>query len=533
MTFDLVVRGGQVFDGTGTRSVRRDLGVSQGRIEALEDLSTASSDMVLDARGLAVAPGFIDFHTHSDFTSLLPSSEVDLALASVRQGVTTEVFGNCGFSAFPFPYDQKGTAGQYLRSLFGPVARPFADLSEFATALTAARMVNNKAPLVGHGSLRASTMHFARRAASHSELDDMASLLSTALDQGAFGLTLGLIYPPGSYSDTNELTLLARILHPRRRLLAVHLRDEMGSIDSSVEEMETVARGADISLHLSHLKVAGRQNWGRSHLLLDRIAALAAQDIDVSFDVYPYTSGSTVLHALLPPWILEGGMPSMISRLRDPVTLERVAEELSSNATSWQNLVAGVGWDRVIVASAAGNPSAEGRSIAELAVDTGQEAIQTAARLLVEEEGAVTVIVHMMREDDVQEVVASPFSMIGSDGIPVPGKPHPRWAGSFARVLGKYCREQKVLPLASCIRKMTSMPADRLGLTTRGRIAPGFYADLVVFDPSTVSDQATYEEPLAPPVGIEYVIVNGEVVVREGAETGLRPGRVLAPTVDA
>ena len=527
MRVEVVLRGGAVIYGTGAPAFRADVGVRGGRIVAVADLGSASADVVFDVAGLTVVPGFIDTHTHSDLAPFLPPSAADVQLASVRQGVTTEVCGNCGFSPFPTLPEWSSDVDHHMQALFGPGARTYHSLAEFQEALAAVPLVNNIAPLVGHGTIRAGIMGFAQRAATAAEIAHMEQALDRAFRQGAFGLSSGLIYPPGVYAATEELVALAKIAARHDRPYTTHMRNETDGVQNAVDEALHIGQAADVAVHISHLKTAGRANWGRSTAILASLDRARQAGIDVTADLYPYTAGSTLLHALLPPWVNEGGIDSMLERLKDPAIRVRIAHDYATGLPGWQDLVAASGWDSIVIATAPRNRHYEGRRIADLAGERGQSPVEFVCALLLDERATVTIVLHMMDEADVRTIMRWPLAMIGSDGIPLPGKPHPRWAGTFARVLGRYTREQQVLTLPEAIYKMTALSANRFRLHDRGRIAVGQIADLVVLDAARVIDGATYEEPLIPPLGIVHVLVAGAAVIRDGQDTGVRNGQLL------
>ncbi len=523
-----MVAGGLVYDGGGRAPVRADVGVVRDRVEAVGDLGEAAATLRVDAAGLAVTPGFIDTHTHSDLVWALPGEHRDVATGALRQGVTTEVSGNCGFTCYPCLPERRPLLQRHMGGLFGGTAA-WTDLAGFRQAATAAGLHANMAPLVGHGSLRVGVLGFENRSPRDDEARQMTALLEAAFEQGAFGLSTGLIYTPGAFARTEELIDLARSVARHGRPYVSHIRGESDMVADSVLEAIRIGREAGLPIHISHHKAAGRKNWGRTEATLGLINAARGEGTDVTVDVYPYTAGSTVLQAVLPHWAQEGGAAAMIDRLRDGLVRDRIRQDLTDWPPEVENLVGTAGWDRIAIAACPGRPEIEGRTIAELASDAGRDELDAVCDLLVEQSGGVMVIIHSMSELDVSRVLGSDVAMVGSDGIPLPGKPHPRWAGTFSRVLGRYCRERRLFDLATAIRKMTSLPADRFGLRGRGVIARGSAADLVVFDPSTVLDQATYEMPLLPPAGVSAVFVNGVAAVLDGEPTGARAGRVLAP----
>jgi len=504
--FELLIRGGDLADGTGSPLRRADVGVAAGSVTVLPAGASATATRVHDATGQVVAPGFVDAHTHSDLTTLAGLGEAQ-AHAAVLQGVTVEICGNCGDSAFP---------------------RPYADFTAFARAHQANGRANHLVSLVGHGTLRGSVVGHEDRAATPEQLAAMCRVLDDALTAGAAGLSSGLIYTPGSYADTAEVTALAAVAARHRKPYVTHLRDEMSQVEAALDEAVRIARDSGAALHVSHHKTAGRYAWGGTLRTLPRLGHLRAGGMDVTCDVYPYTAGSTALAAMLPPWAHDGGPGLLLERLGDAAARERMRSSITEGVPGWENTVGNGGWDRISVAGAARHPHLQGRTVADIAAERGADAVDLVAELLLAEDGDVTIISHSMREDDVQRVLSTPFAMIGSDGVPKPGLPHPRWAGTFARVLGHYTRDLGLLSLPEAVRKMTGATAARFGLTGRGVLRDGAAADLVVFDPATVADRATFAEPLLPPVGVLLVVVDGTVVVQDGAVTGARPGRMLA-----
>lgn len=527
MEFDVLIHGGQVFDGSGRPALGADVGIVGDRVVAIGKLEAASATRVVDATGKFVGPGFIDAHTHSDMACFLGPDHVDVVTAAVRQGVTTEVSGNCGFSPFPCPPGRGPDLERHLGTLFASAPIGWTDLAGYAKAARQRGLAANLAPLVGHGSLRAAVLGFEDRPASTDELAAMTRLLDEALEQGAVGLSSGLVYMPGASAGTDELVALAKSVGRHQRIYTSHIRGETDMVSDAVAEAIRVGRDASVPVHISHHKVAGRKNWGRTEQTLELVSSSRTAGQDVSMDMYPYTAASTMLYALLPHWAQAGGLDALLDRLRDSQARERMCRDFEQGSTAWQNIPQAAGWDSIVISNCPGRDDLNGRSIANLAADSGQSPAQYAFDLLLGQRGQVMVIIHMMDEADVRRVLAYDATIIGSDGIPLPGKPHPRWAGTFSRVLGRYSRELKLLDLATAIRKMTSQAAERFGLTGRGSLAIGSYADLVVFDYATVLDTATYESPLKPPVGIHHVFVNGGEVVRDGALTDARPGLIV------
>ncbi|MFJ6773756.1 amidohydrolase family protein [Kitasatospora sp. NPDC091257] len=533
---DLLLRGATLVDGTGAPARPADLAVAGGRVTVLPPGTAVTAAETLDVTGRVVTPGFIDVHTHSDAlaapfgggTHTDGDALDELRLAPLLQGVTTEISGNCGISLFPALPGRLPELAEHLRVSFGlgPVL-PAEDFDAFAAGQRPELRRNHITSLVGHGTLRAGVMGFEDRPPTDQELAAMCGLLDRALTQGAAGLSTGLIYPPGVYADTEEIVALAKVAARHGKPYVTHLRDEMSQVEKALEEALEIAVRSGAPLQVSHHKTAGRHAWGATLRTLPRLEQARAEGVDVLCDVYPYTAGSTVLHAMLPPWTSEGGPAALLERLRSKEVRDRIRADIAHGVEGWENTVGNGGWDLISVAAAPARRTAEGRRIADLAAERGTDPVDLVCDLLLEAQGEVTIISHSMREDDVRRVLASPLSMIGSDGVPKPGRPHPRWAGSFARVLGHYGREQGLLPLELAVHKMTGLPAERFRLAGRGVVRDGAVADLVVLDPAAVLDGATFERPLLPPVGVETVVVAGRVAVRGGRPTAIRAGEVV------
>jgi N-acyl-D-amino-acid deacylase len=472
--YELVLRGGTVLDGTGAAGVTADLALAEGRVAAIGRLAPGSGAEEIDVAGLAVAPGFIDVHTHDDRALLS-----DPAMApKASQGVTTVITGNCGVSLAPLLPDMP--LPPPLNLVGGDPRFRFRRFAEYLDALDAAPAALNSAALVGHSTLRAGAMDRLDRPASEREIEAMRQRLAEALDAGAIGFSSGLWYAPAHAAPKAELVELARELHRTGALYTTHMRDEGDHVLDSLEESFAVGSEAGVPVVISHHKVLGTDNFGRTAETLPKIAAAMARQ-PIGLDAYPYIASSTVLRE------------------------ENIARAL-----------------KILITWSKPHPEASGRALAEIARDWGMSAEQAAARL--QPAGA---IYFMMSEEDVRRVLAFEHTMIGSDGLPHDKHPHPRLWGTFARVLGHYCREEKLFPLAEAVRRMTGLPARRFGLAGRGVLAPGAHADVTVFDPEAIIDRASFAEPTRPAAGIHLVLVNGEAVWRDGAATGARPGRAL------
>ena len=518
-----VISGAAIIDGTGAPRRRADVVIADGRILSA-DAGGPTDLPSLNAEGLVLTPGFIDTHAHADLQPLTARSP-QVHFSRILQGVTTEVSGNCGFSPFPVGGDPSETQ-RLLGLLFGPDAPVFGDLDTYAAAIEAEGAASNLAPLVGHGTLRASVLGMEDRQATREELDRMAAMLSRALEQGAFGLSTGLCYTPSAFADPSEVVALARVVASAGGIYATHVRNETDGIRPALREAIETARATGVTLHISHLKAAGGTNHHTASDLLAILERAMVEGIDLTADAYPYTAGSTMLHSLLPPWLIDQGIEAMLHRLSDPGVRSEIDRSLVEGVPGWQNLGSAAGWDRVTIASAPRHPEREGRTVAMLRQPDDRFAADTIARILLDEKGSVVAVIEVMVEDDVRAIVAWPHTMIGSDGIPLPGTPHPRLTGTFPRVLSRY----RGASLEDTVARMTGIPARRFQLTDRGVVRDGAIADLVLFDPAAVSDRSTYADPWASPTGVHHVMVGGRAAVWESEAVDGSLGRVLRRT---
>jgi N-acyl-D-aspartate/D-glutamate deacylase len=490
--WDIVVRGARIIDGTGAASFAGGLAVRGDRIAAIGEVEGAAA-LEIDARGLALAPGFIDVHSHDDF-AVLTTPMMDFKL---NQGVTTEVVGNCGIGAAPYP-----ALREHFGTFFGDAAMPGWDgYRGYLEMVEHAPPSLNVAMLVGHNTVRAAVMGMARRAPTQEERRAMREVVREGLDAGAVGLSTGLIYEPGRHCATEEVIELARDVAAAGGLYATHMRNEASGLLDAVREAIRIGRESGVRVQISHHKAAGKRNWGRVRESIELIEEARAEGLDVTADQYPYTSGSTMLAAVL--------------------------HNDALNPQSDRGGIARLEPERVLIASAPFHPEYEGKTIAELAMQLGLSPEDAARKVDTDEQHRAIAILDLMDEGDVQTVMRHPTTMIGSDGIPLGGKPHPRLYGTFARVLGHYARELGVLTMEDAVYRMTGMPAQKFGLADRGVLRAGAFADLVIFDPATVIDIGTYNDPKRYPAGIPHVFVNGVAVVANGRHTNARPGRAL------
>jgi N-acyl-D-amino-acid deacylase len=523
-----LVRTQHLLDGTGAAARAADVLVQDGVVAQVEEFGRlpAQGRDVVETGPHALMPGFIDVHSHADNAPLLERDDV----SKILQGVTTEVVGNCGFSLAPLAPDTRAVLDDYIQRIFPPIPWSWNTFEEFLEVTDRHGYVTNYAPLVGHNALRIAAMGMSDAAPDERQLRTMANLLDDAMEAGAFGLSTGLIYPPGVFSSTDEIVALARRL-PEGRLYASHMRGEGRQLLLSIREALKVGTQARRRVQISHLKAAGRPAWGSMGDALKLLDTARTDGVDVRHDVYPYTAGSTMLTAVLPPWFHEGGGANVLWRLTDPTSLARLEADLACNDVGWENLLYGAGWDGIVVSSSASHRF-EGLSLAQIADELQCSRFSALVQTLVTEQLQVSMINHSIHEDDLVRVMSHPSTMVGSDGLPpgVEGKPHPRAYGTFPRVLARYTREKGVLEFPDAVRRMTSLPADTFGLADRGVVTPGMAADLVCLAPDTVEDRADYESPTTPPVGIHWVMQNGRIVVEAGCYRGERAGRRLVPT---
>ena len=530
--FDVIIKNGKVIDGAGNPWFKADVGINGQKISAIGRLSAEKASKIIDADGLVVSPGFIDMHSHSDLELLVnPKAE-----SKIRQGITTEVIGNCGGSAAPLN-DLMKAETRKTESLIeeAKLQLDWSTMKDYLNRLGRQGVAVNVIPLVGHANLRVCTMGFVDRSPTKTELEEMKKRLAQAMEEGAFGMSTGLIYPPGCYAETDELIELSRVVASYGGIYTSHIRDEGDKMLESVKEAIGIGGEAGIPVEISHHKAEGKANWGKVKESLKMIEDVRDRGIDVTCDVYPYVAASTVLSAELPHWAHEGGTEKLVQRLTDAETRDRLSREMREASPDRASLVEDDIWDFTQIARYKNHPDLEGKTISEIAQTKHMDAFELVFDLLIDD-AAISIVRFLMCEDDVCTVLRHPVSMIGTDasavaphGVLGKGKPHPRSYGSFPRVLGKYVREERILTLENAIRKMTSLPAQKLGLRDRGIIREGMRADITIFNPETVTDRTTYQNPHQYPDGIEYVIVNGKIAVREREHTGELAGRVMLP----
>lgn len=523
--YDLLIFGATVFNGLNEKGIEADVAIKEDSIALIGRIDPNQAKKVIDGRGLVLSPGFIDIHDHSDVQLLVnPKAE-----SHAHQGITTLVSGNCGSSPFPLTGSLFDEERENLRRLYG-LELTWSDLNGFFARLEKSGLALNYATLVGHGTIRAAVMGESSREPDEKEMARMKQFLKTALESGAFGLSTGLEYTPGSFAPTWELIELNRIVAEYHGLYATHLRDEGDRLIEAIEEAIQIGRQSGVKVQISHFKTAYRRNWPKLDQALQLIDQARQTGLDLALDRYPYIAASTSLNIYFPLWAREGGIEAFLKRLQD----KRYELELR-NYLAEQEIKLG-SWKEVLISSVTSESHRhlQGKTIAEAAEERGQDVFTFMRDLLVAEKGQVGMISFIMSEDNLKRILALPYTSIGCDGstyaphgILSRTKPHPRSYGSFPRFLGRYVRDEKVCPLGQAIRRITALPAIRLGLKDRGIVAPGFKADLVLFDYIHLKDKATWTSPHAFPEGIVTVIVNGQPIIEEGKQKEIYPGKIL------
>lgn len=527
--YDLLIKDGLIFDGQGGPPFQADIAISSDSIVTIGKIRNGLGKTVINAENLAVSPGFIDVHDHSDLSLIVnPKAE-----SVIHQGITTQVSGNCGSSPFPIAEEIFAEEKENAKKIYD-LDLTWKDMAGFFCRLEEKGISLNYATLVGHGSVRGVAMGFNDRKPTPEELERMKSLVEEHIRGGAFGLSSGLEYTPGSFARPEEIAELCRVVARFNGIYATHMRDEDDKILESLDESIGTARVSGARLQIAHLKVGYPRNWSKVDAALAKLDQAREEGIDIYCDRYPYIAGSTGLSIYFPLWARQGTTEEFMNRLKDPLLEAKIRSHLAE-------VEKGLGsWDKIVLSSVVSekNRHLQGKNILEAAKESRKEPYDFMRDLLIEEKGLVGMISFYGNEEVLKKILAHPLVGVGCDGSAVApygilsqGKPHPRNYGTFPRVLGQYVRDEKILPLEEMIKKMTSIPAKRFGFERRGTITSGFYADLVVFDPERVEDKATWVNPHQYPVGIEYVIVNGQIVIERGEHTGRLPGKILKKKV--
>lgn len=523
-SYDLLITNALIVDGSGGAPVNGSIAIAAGKVAAVGEV-TGTATRTIDAKGRTVAPGFIDLHSHSDMPLLTDGN----GQSKIRQGVTTEVIGESGSVAPRKAASQTAT---------------WTDFNGYFAAIEKSGIAPNLISYIGTGTVRELVIGEADKKATAADITAMQQIVTTAMSQGVFGVSSGLIYPPNAYANVEELGEVSKAA--KGGLYASHLRYDGGKLRDGIEEAIAIGERAGIPVHVFHIKVTGQKNFGRMQEVIDIVEAARARGVRVTADQYPYVASSTSLSATIPPWAQDGGTDKLIERLKNKAERARIRKEMENTNPSWESRYQSAGtWQNVQLAGigrvrgstndpVSPNRKYEGMRVLEAAKQAGKDPFDFVFDLIIEERNAISCVYFIIDEADLTLAMKQPWVSIGSDGSALSiegplraGVPHPRNFGTFPRVLGRYVRELKVIPLEEAIRKMTSLPASILGLTDRGTLKTGMWADLVIFDPATVADKATFEDPFQYPVGIDTVLVNGVVVLDEGTHTNARPGKVL------
>ncbi len=526
--FSFLIRGALVIDGSGEEPFRGDIAIEDGLITEVSPSIRGEGKAVVEADSLVAAPGFIDIHSHTDLTIF----KHPLAESKALQGVTTEVVANCGIGAFPVNDERRAVLIDYLKMhefYLPPDGLSWNNFAQYADRLDHIGLGLNLAPLVAHGAIRIAVLGAEDRIPNKEEFGRMKTLLTESLEQGVWGLSTGLIYPPGSYAKTEELVDLAKILTPYGALYASHIRGEAATLVQALDEAVLIGKKSGARVEVSHLKAIGKDNWGRGKEALLELERGRQSGVDIAADQYPYEATSTSLAALVPPWAYAGGIRELLRRLVSPDTAERLRPEILREMDQRG------GSDRIVIAeiSSAKNRHLSGKNVSQISELWHCTPETTVMRLLLEEKAAVGAVYFSLSDEDVTAILSSDKVSVGSDGMGMNAEEdrgistHPRSYGTFPRVLGAYARERGTLSMSKAIHKMTGLAAGRMGLPDRGLIKPGYVADVVLFDPLTIQDRSTFEHPHQYATGVVYTWVGGCATVREGVVTGNIPGKVL------
>ena len=528
--FDVIIKGGTVYDGTGSQGRSADVAIKADRIAAIGDLANAQATTVIDAKGLAVAPGFINMLSWST-DSLIQDGR---SQSEIRQGVTTEIMGE-GESMGPV--NDRVRASMLKQQTDIKYEIKWNTLAEYLQYLQTRGISCNVASFIGATTIRENVIGFDDRPPTPEELDQMRDLVRKEMEAGALGIGTSLIYPPAFYAKTEELIELCKVAAKYHGKYISHMRSEGNQLLQALDELIRISREANIPAEVYHIKAAGKKNWTKIDDLLAHIESAQKEGLKITADMYTYTAAGTGLDACFPPWTEEGGYPALFQRLRDPATREKIKAEVQIDSDKWENLYLAAGSPyRIILAGFKSDKlkPLTGKSLAEVARMRGRDPIDTAMDLVAEDESRIGTVYFVMSDENVTKEMAKPWISFGSDeasqapeGVFLKSNPHPRAYGNFARVLGKYCRDEKVITLPEAVRRLSGLPASNLGLDHRGLLQEGMFADVVVFDPAKISDHATFDKPHQYAAGVQHVFVNGVQVLKNGEHTGAKPGRAL------
>lgn len=530
--YDIVIRGGTVYEGTGQPPMVADVGINADTVAFIGDLSKAIGKKEFDVKGLAVAPGFINMLSHAE-TSLIFDGN---SQSDIRQGVTLEVFGEGSMG--PMSESMKSDDREFMkRNPDFAYDIDWTTLGEYFTSLEKRGIAPNVASFVGASTIRVHELKYENRAPSAEELERMKALVKTAMEEGAMGITTALIYAPANYASTEELIELSKVASEYGGMYIAHIRSEGNSIEQAIDETIRIAREAKLPAEIYHLKLGGEKNWSKLDTVIAMIDRANKSGLKITADMYNYTAGATGLDAAMPPWAQAGGLGEWVKRMKDPKTRKKILEEMRTPTDKWENLMLLAGSPERVLLLGFTNDSLKqftGKTLAEVAKIHGKSAEETAMDLVITDNTRVETAYFLMSEENVKRQIALPYVSFGSDagspateGVFLKYKDHPRAYGNFARLLGKYVRDEKVISLEEAIRKLTSLPAENLKIKKRGVLQPGYYADLAIFDPAKIQDHATFEQPAQYSTGMVHVLVNGVPVLENGEHTGARPGKIV------
>lgn len=534
--WDIVIKNALLVDGTGNQGTYADVAIAGDKIDRVDRRIPATAKTVIDASGAVLCPGFIDLHNHTDLAALAyPYCE-----SHIMQGITTSVVGNCGLSMTPLEPRNLHLLKQYL----GPFLPAGFDWGwdwrqsgEYHRRIESSGLSMNMAPLSSQGSIRLAVRGFDSSESSPSEIEEMKRLLRDELEEGSWGMSAGLIYPPGCYAVTEEIIELAKVVSDYGGVYTTHLRNEGDRLVEAVDEAIEIGRSAKVKVEVSHHKALGRHNWGKVNATLREMEKARKEGVDISCDCYPYRACSTTLTACMPPWTMVGGVQAMLERLKDTEARKRIASEIRDSSVEMENMIKGSGWEGILIASCPVNHEFDGKSLAEILSQTypNRDIYEAFFDFMLEINGEASMVAFAMDEADVRTVLTHPMSSVITDAwltkAEATEKPHPRSYGTMARLFQRYVREEGVLSLEDAVRKVTSQPATVVGLPNRGLVREGFAADLVVFRPDSIYEESTFQTPNQYPRGIDHVIVNGRMTVAFGRHTGALAGRILKKTV--
>ena len=528
-SFDVIIRGGTIYDGTGRPGVKGDVGIKGDRIAAIGNLSRAKAPIIVDATGLAVAPGFINMLSHSEESLIIDGRSI----GEIKEGITTQIFGE--FSMGPLNERMK----RQLREEQGDVKYDitWSTLAEYLTWLEKRGISQNIASFIGAPTIREYVIGLEDKPPTPAQLEEMRELVRREMEQGALGVTTALIYPPAYFAKTEELIELCKVAAKYKGKYTTHMRSEGNQFLEGIQETIRISREAGLPAEIYHLKASGAPNWPKMDQAIKMIEEARRQGVKLTADMYTYPAGGTGLDAAMPPWVFDGGAEAAYKRLQDPETRKKIADAVRTPTNEWENLYLLAGSpDRILLASFKSDAlkPLTGKTLAEVARMRGKDPVETIMDLVLEDRSRIGTIYFLMSEDNIKNQIRQPWVSFGSDaasmateGVFIKSSTHPRSYGNFARLLGKYVRDEKVISLAEAIRRLSGLPATNLELDHRGFLRVGMFADVVVFDPQTIADRATFENPHQYAVGVRDVFVNGIQVLKDGEHTGAKPGKAL------